>query len=86
MNCCSNDRNSKSNKKKWWSHALCFTGPLIAIGMMTLRSFGVISAESSGFAYILFLLCPLSHFLVLTPFLRGKSRGKDKGDAVVSNG
>ena len=68
----------KPKLKKVLMMALCIGGPIAAMSLLALSRFGVIEV-SPFWATALFLLCPLSHLLII-PFM-GKMMGKESGQS-----
>lgn len=65
----------QGNKKKKFLIALCLIAPAVAIVMLILTRSGSVNL-GSYLPYALFLLCPLSHFLLMPLMHKGMDTGQ----------
>ena len=75
-----NQNNNNKGIKHKIMMALCIGAPIVGMLLLFLSRAGIITLGGAFLPYILFLLCPLSHFLMM-PLMMKAMHGKETVNA-----
>ncbi len=70
----------QGSKKKKYLMLLCIVAPIAAMLILLLNRSGVINA-GNYLPFIILLLCPLSHFLVMPLMHKDMDKGQNSGES-----